>query len=106
MSHDAQAPVRLFLAGVALTIPDGAEIALSGPIVFCRSPRASINAIRALLRAADIALPCDDARKLTAESDSSPMPTIVSKTNRLMVMISVKPLLLRNLFTDSSMSAG
>lgn len=90
-SQDSHAPIKFGFAGVAPRISEVAEIALSGPIVFCKSAIASISASLALLRASDIALPCAELRKVTVDNDKIPIATNVSNTKRLIVMIRVKP---------------
>ena len=70
----------------------GAVIRLSGPAVFCNSPIANISAKRALARAAAMAFPWPEDRKLMLDSVSKPTAITVNKIISESVTTRAKPL--------------
>lgn len=77
----------------ATTADAVAETLWSGPMNFCKSPKASIIARRALVRAMLADEPWDDALSEMLESVSKPTAMIVSRIIKLRVTTKAKPLL-------------
>jgi len=82
------------------TIALFAETRRSGPMVFCKSPSASISANRALARASPCAIVCELLRNEMAERLSNPTAITVNRIISASVTTKANPLSLS--FGDTS----